>query len=80
MSLLLWRGHATEDRSTPPRSRALQYAAVAFIQSNPSVCTFQVVQTCFGGLEVGSCEPSSPNWLVDFLDVSVWRWSIFSGT
>lgn len=41
------------------------------IQSNPFACTPQVVQTCFGGLEVGSCEPSSPNWLIDFLDVSM---------
>lgn len=36
-----------------------------------TAAVYQVVQTCFGGLEVGSCDPSSPNWLKDFLDVSL---------
>lgn len=28
----------------------------------------EVVQKCFGGLAVGSCAPTSPNWLNDFLE------------
>eukprot|EP00903_Cladosiphon_okamuranus_P011990 g11259.t1 len=36
--------------------------------SSSIIAYAEVVQTCFGGLEVGSCEPSSPNWLIDFLD------------
>lgn len=31
----------------------------------------QVVQTCFGGLEVGSCVAASPSWLFDYLEVGV---------